>query len=107
MGEKHPQIYKNSPCGLDYAIGFGGKFGVQTDRQDSSALGWNHVEKVEKHESQKGEEKSPLGLSICRTVPAMDSIFVAGPILASVQPCGQNLRTNSAWTCCLIPVFVF
>lgn len=34
--------------------GFGGKFGVQTDRQDKSAVGWDHVEKVEKHESQKG-----------------------------------------------------
>ena len=40
----------------DYTAGFGGKFGVQTDRVDKSALGWEHVEKVEKHESQKGEK---------------------------------------------------
>ena len=39
----------------DYSQGFGGKFGVQTDRQDKSAAGWDHIEKVEKHESQKGE----------------------------------------------------
>ena len=39
----------------DYSQGFGGKFGVQTDRQDKSAAGWDHVEKVDKHESQKGE----------------------------------------------------
>lgn len=39
----------------DYASGFGGKFGVQKDRQDKSAVGWDHVEKVEKHESQKGK----------------------------------------------------
>ena len=39
---------------LDYASGFGGKFGVQNDRQDKSALGWEHIEKVEKHDSQKG-----------------------------------------------------
>ena len=38
----------------DYKTGFGGKFGVQTDRVDKSALGWEHIEKVEKHESQKG-----------------------------------------------------
>ena len=39
---------------LDYSKGFGGKFGVQNDRQDKSAAGWDHVEQVEKHESQKG-----------------------------------------------------
>ena len=38
----------------DYSTGFGGKFGVQNDRQDKSAAGWDHVEKVDKHDSQKG-----------------------------------------------------
>ena len=38
----------------DYKTGFGGQFGVQTDRVDKSAAGWDHVEKVEKHASQKG-----------------------------------------------------
>ena len=38
----------------DYSKGFGGKYGVQKDRQDKSAAGWDHVEKVDKHESQKG-----------------------------------------------------
>ena len=38
----------------DYKSGFGGKFGVQADRVDKSAVGWDHVEKVEKHVSQKG-----------------------------------------------------
>ena len=42
-------------CPSDYKEGFGGKFGIQTDRQDKSALGWDHIEKVDKHESQKGE----------------------------------------------------
>ncbi|XP_038550632.1 src substrate cortactin-like isoform X2 [Micropterus salmoides] len=37
----------------DYVKGFGGKFGVQTDRQDKSALGWDHQEKLQLHESQK------------------------------------------------------
>ena len=39
----------------DYKSGFGGSFGVQNDRQDKSAVGWEHIEKVEKHESQKGK----------------------------------------------------
>lgn len=37
--------------------GFGGKFGIQSDRQDKSAMGWDHIEKVEKHESQKDYTK--------------------------------------------------
>ena len=40
---------------LDYKTGFGGKYGVQTDRMDKSSVGWDHVEKVEKHVSQKGK----------------------------------------------------
>lgn len=38
----------------DYKTGFGGVFGVQTDRVDASAAGWDHLEKVPKHSSQKG-----------------------------------------------------
>ena len=38
----------------DYKDGFGGAFGVQKDRVDKSAVGWEHHEKVDKHESQKG-----------------------------------------------------
>ena len=40
---------------LDYKTGFGGQFGVQKDRVDKSAVGWEHHEKVDKHESQKGK----------------------------------------------------
>lgn len=39
---------------VDYSKGFGGKYGVQTDRVDKSALGYEHHEQVDKHESQKG-----------------------------------------------------
>lgn len=38
----------------DYSKGFGGRFGVQKDRQDKSAAGWDYIEKTEKHESQRG-----------------------------------------------------
>ena len=38
----------------DYKTGFGGQFGVQKDRVDASAAGWDHVEKVAKHPSQQG-----------------------------------------------------
>lgn len=33
-------------------LGFGGKYGVQTDRMDASAVGHDYVGKVEKHVSQ-------------------------------------------------------
>ena len=39
---------------LDYSKGFGGKFGVQSDRVDKSAVGWDHQEKLAQHDSQKG-----------------------------------------------------
>lgn len=35
------------------AYGYGGKFGVQKDRMDQSAVGHDYVAKVEKHQSQK------------------------------------------------------
>ena len=38
---------------IDYKSGFGGQFGV-TKGMDKSAVGWDHIEKVEKHNSQKG-----------------------------------------------------
>ncbi len=44
----------------DYATGFGGKYGVQSDRKDKSAVGWDHVEQVDKHDSQK-DYKSGFG----------------------------------------------
>lgn len=37
--------------------GYGGKFGVQQDRRDQSALGWEHHETVDKHASQKDYAK--------------------------------------------------
>lgn len=48
-------LFVNCLLHVDYSKGFGGKFGVQSDRQDKSAAGWDHVEKLEKHESQKGK----------------------------------------------------
>jgi len=39
---------------LDYSSGFGGKYGVQQDSQDKSAVGWDYKEKLAQHESQKG-----------------------------------------------------
>ena len=40
----------------DYKTGFGGQYGVQADRVDKSAVGWDHSQKVDKHNSQKGKD---------------------------------------------------
>lgn len=43
-----------SSSSSDYAKGFGGRFGVETDKVDQSAVGFEYQGKTEKHESQKG-----------------------------------------------------
>lgn len=40
---------------VDAKKGFGGQFGVQKDRVDKSAVGWEYQEKLSKHASQKGK----------------------------------------------------
>ncbi|GLV44065.1 cortactin [Carabus blaptoides fortunei] len=39
--------------GPNASFGYGGKFGVEKDRMDNSAMGHDYVAKLEKHESQK------------------------------------------------------
>lgn len=39
--------------GPNAAFGYGGKFGVEKDRMDQSAVGHDYIGKVEKHASQK------------------------------------------------------
>lgn len=46
----------------DHTKGFGGKFGVQTDRQDKSAENWQYQGKVAPHESQVGKSLGQLRL---------------------------------------------
>ena len=51
----------------DYSVGFGGKFGVQSDRQDKSAVGWDYAGKTEKHTSQKGKVQLSQGGEVMGT----------------------------------------
>lgn len=39
----------------DYSRGFGGRYGVETDKRDKAALGYDYKGETEKHESQRGE----------------------------------------------------
>ena len=38
----------------DYKTGFGGQYGVQADRVDKSAVGWDHREQVNRIYGAKG-----------------------------------------------------
>ena len=81
----------------DYKTGFGGAFGVQTDRVDNSALGWDHTEKLQQHESQKvdktlnkrGEfdhDQGIVGTNYVKTKP--DSKYnTVRQCLVSISPC--------------------
>ncbi|XP_063701165.1 hematopoietic lineage cell-specific protein [Culicoides brevitarsis] len=48
--DKKKREYEQGPKA---SLGYGGKFGVQKDRMDKSAVGHDYIGKVEKHESQK------------------------------------------------------
>lgn len=41
----------------DYSKGFGGKYGVEKEKFDKAALGYDYKGETEKHQSQKGEFK--------------------------------------------------
>lgn len=87
----------------DYSRGFGGKYGVDKDKVDKSAVGFEYQGKTEKHESQKGgyhvtsspplaltrwtvaragRERDP-GLSSCRRRPSSIRPWAA-------EPCAQT-----------------
>ena len=81
------QYIQLSPTCLDYKTGFGGQFGVQTDRVDKTAVGWDHTSAGASHESQakqsdykagfvgnrEAESPSPVGTNYQKTKP--DSKF--------------------------------
>lgn len=49
------QNFLYNPHVLDYSKGFGGKYGVEKEKVDKSALGYDYKGQTEKHQSQKGE----------------------------------------------------
>ena len=53
-------------CALDYKTGFGGQFGVQK-QMDKSAVGWEHHEELQKHESQKDYSKGLTKFTFSKT----------------------------------------
>ncbi len=44
----------NLGVSVDHSSGFGGQYGVEQDRQDASAIGWDDQEELAQHSSQSG-----------------------------------------------------
>lgn len=44
-----------APSSADYSRGFGGRYGVEKDKRDKAALGYDYKGETEKHESQRGK----------------------------------------------------
>lgn len=67
------------PASADYSSGFGGKYGVQADRVDRSAVGFDYQGKTEKHESQKGlSVRGAAGTSPARVTRSQSELRARG-----------------------------
>lgn len=57
MGHEYIGKVEKHASQKDYSDGFGGKFGIQKDRVDKSAVGFDYKSQLEKHESQTDHKK--------------------------------------------------
>lgn len=90
------------PVAEDYSVGFGGKFGVQRDRQDKNALGWDHQEEVQPHASQRGQAILPevAAVSLEHTQTCVWSLcFTVRDPAAESRRCAVNPKAQgqSRW----------
>ena len=69
----------NKIFAADYSKGFGGKYGVQKDRVDKSAVGWDHQEQLGKHESQIGI--SSIEVPVCFILDSLALVHVVMPLV--------------------------
>lgn len=60
-----------APSTVDYSRGFGGRYGIEEDKRDKAALGYDYKGETEKHESQRGE----LGLERREAIVYMEPSF--------------------------------
>ena len=61
MSHEHIEKVEKHASQVDAAKGFGGKFGVESDRVDKSAVSWAHKEEAQKHASQHGNPELSRG----------------------------------------------
>lgn len=80
---------------LDYSKGFGGKYGVEKEKVDKAALGYDYKGETEKHQSQKGEFK-PQHLSVL-TQTRLTFILFCICILIFHQTMQRDLEESTGW----------
>ena len=61
MSHEHIEKVEKHASQVDAAKGFGGKYGVESDRVDKSAVSWAHKEEAQKHASQHGNSELSRG----------------------------------------------
>ena len=59
----------------DAAKGFGGRYGVQKDRVDKSAVDWSYKEKLQAHQSQLGNVSNFTVVLLILVLPVKQYIF--------------------------------
>ena len=77
---------------LDYSKGFGGKYGVEKEKVDKAALGYDYKGETEKHQSQKGVFRLE-GLSVS-TLLASHFIYFAS---YSHQTMQRDSEESTGW----------
>ena len=63
--KKHAETHSS----VNPSLGYGGKYGVEQDRVDKSAVGFDHVEQLHKHSSQTDYAKGfggKFGVDDCK-----------------------------------------
>lgn len=50
----------------DYSKGFGGKYGVEKEKVDKAALGYDYKAETEKHQSQKGDTLQEVSIHLLK-----------------------------------------
>ena len=55
MGHEYKERLQQHTSQTDAAKGFGGKYGVQKDSQDKSAVDYTYQTRLQQHDSQKGQ----------------------------------------------------
>lgn len=82
-------------CVADYKRGFGGQYGVQVERQDQCALGYEHKENLAKHESQKGTDTPDPQLPVPKTLFPL--CCFSSVLFVPDSPSLLDLSSTSRW----------
>lgn len=87
----------------DYSKGFGGKFGVEKEKVDKAALGYDYKAETEKHQSQKGVETFTCPSEVLQRTRLIRFV------LQIIQPASEVVMASrqTAWTRSVLQMYPF